>query len=100
MPTDRTKSARDAYRFLHARDGKFVRYADVARATHGTWSESTVRNYRSKKWKTFTATRSGGFYINGVVLLTEDEFVALQSQVQQAIVDERIRVVELALATG
>ena len=98
---DKQQSARDAYRFLLSREGKDVSREEVAAATHGVWSPGTVGNYRSKKWKAFTeSARPGRFRITSLSLLTEDEFVALQSQVTDSVIDPQRKIIADAITDG
>lgn len=100
MQDDRTRSARDAYAFLAAHEGQVVTYEEISAATGNRWSVGTVGNYRSKKWKNLVV-REGDFYrVTGVSLMTENEFVGLQSQVREAVIDPRVQVIQDALAVG
>lgn len=101
MPVDdRTQSARDAYRFLALQEGQLVTYADIANATGGVWSTGTVGNYRSKKWKNLLIRDGAKYRVTGVSLMSEDEFVALQSQVREAVLDPRVRLIDNSIAIG
>lgn len=99
-PEDRTQSARDAYRFLAAQEGEFVTYQQISDATGGVWSVGTVGNYRSKKWKNLVVREGRVYRVRGVALMTEHEFVGLQSQVREAVIDPRVQVIQDALAVG
>ncbi|MFA7249930.1 MAG: hypothetical protein WC273_09910 [Dehalococcoidia bacterium] len=89
MP-DRTKSARDAYQLLAAREGELVTYQQISDATSGVWSKNTVGNYNSKKWDGLLKREGGEYRVTGVSLMSADEFVALQSQVTHAVLDPRV----------
>lgn len=101
MPADdRTQSARDAHRFLASREGRLVTYSEISSATHGVWSTGTVGNYRSKKWKNLLVREGAKYRVTGISLMSEDEFVALQSQVREAVLDPRVRLIDDSLAIG
>lgn len=98
---DSTKSARDAYKFLAAKEGQEVTHEQVSAATSGVWSPGTVGNYRSKRWKNLTQTAgTRRFRVNGISLLSEDEFVGLQSQVSDKVAAPQAVVIDQALAAG
>jgi len=54
---------------------------DIAKAT--SWSESTVRTYISKKWDKIIKRIGSQYFVVGVLLYTEDEYVKLMSQVNR-----------------
>jgi hypothetical protein len=96
-----TQSARDAYQFLCSREGQIVSNQQVSNATNGAWSPGTAGNYRSKKWKNLTEKVGPAlFRVNGISLLTEDEFVALQSQVTEAVASSQAEIVRDSIGAG
>ncbi len=55
-----------------------VTFDEIARSTG--WKKSTVRTYATKKWDCFLAKGNIGFYVSGVCVYSEDDFVRLMSQ--------------------
>lgn len=80
-PPDRRQAARRAYLFLRGREGAVVSVDEIVEASG--WTESTVRTYIAKNWQgwlVLTAPRK--YIVRGLNLVTEEEFLSLQSQVR------------------
>lgn len=81
MP-DKTENFRRVYKLFRQRqkEDEFITCDEVEQITE--WTQSTVKTYRTKKWKPFiTQIKKGGFKIN-LGAHTEDSFIRMMSQNQ------------------
>lgn len=79
--TDRHAKTRQAYALLRERNGKTVTIAELAERTG--WTANTVKTYIPKHWRPWLKRTARETYrVDGLALISEEDFLRRQSQVK------------------